>query len=141
MLFAGPKFSFKLVLTRGVHMKDSKENKLARLVGSNIAMRRKLKKWTQAQLGEMLGIGTDSVCRIERGVTAPRFQRIEDIAHLLGCSVADLFKTPEEQLQSALCSQNADSADTQLDVSSQIARLSEQILLLTKLLSKNSTAV
>ena len=41
-------------------MKDSKNHKLAQLVGGNIAMRRKLKKWTQAQLGEMLGIGTDS---------------------------------------------------------------------------------
>ena len=122
-------------------MKDSKNHKLAQLVGGNIAMRRKLKKWTQAQLGEMLGIGTDSVCRIERGITAPRFQRFEDIAHLLDCSVADLFKTPEEQLQSALCAEQADSADTAQDVSSQIARLSEQILLLAKLLSKNSTAV
>jgi len=122
-------------------MKDSKGHKLARLVGSNIAMRRKHKKWTQAQLGEMLGIGTDSVCRIERGVTAPRFQRIEDIAHLLDCSAADLFKTAEEQLQSSMCAQNGDSSGTSMDVSSQIARLSEQILFLAKLLSKNSTAV
>ncbi len=122
-------------------MKDSKGHKLAQLVGCNIATRRKLKKWTQAQMGEMLGIGTDSVCRIERGITAPRFQRIEDIAHLLDCSVADLFKTPEEQLQSAMYTEQAETSGAALDIPSQIARLSEQLLLLAKQLSKSSTAV
>lgn len=53
-------------------MKDSYGHKLAQLVGSNIATRRKLKNWTQAQLGEMLGIGTDSICRIE-----PKFPDIK----------------------------------------------------------------
>ena len=121
-------------------MKDSHGHKLAQLVGSNIATRRKLKNWTQAQLGEMLGIGTDSICRIERGVMAPRFQRLEDLAHLLDCSVADLFKTPEELLQSVQCSRQTGLAHS-LDVPSQIARLSEQIIFLTKLLNKDSNVV
>lgn len=122
-------------------MKDSHGHKLAQLVGSNIATRRKLKNWTQAQLGEMLGIGTDSICRIERGVMAPRFQRLEDLAHLLDCSVADLFKTPEELLQSVQYSRQAELANIALDVPSQIARLSEQIIFLTKLLNKDSNVV
>ena len=72
---------------------------------------------------------------------APRFQRLEDLAHLLDCSVADLFKTPEELLQSAQYSRQAELANFALDVPSQIARLSEQIIFLTKLLNKDSNGV
>lgn len=72
---------------------------------------------------------------------APRFQRLEDLAHLLDCSVADLFKTPEELLQSAQYSRQAELANFALDVPSQRARLSEQIIFLTKLLNKDSNVV
>ena len=115
-------------------MKERKDNNLAKLVGSNIAARRKQKNWTQAQLGEKLGIGTDSLCRIERGVMAPRFQRLNDIAHFLDCSVADLFKTPEELFAPAQSINVSDSQAIPLDIPSQIAKLSEQIILLSKIL-------
>ena len=115
-------------------MKEQKDNNLAKLVGCNIAARRKQKNWTQAQLGEKLGIGTDSLCRIERGVMAPRFQRLDDIAHFLDCSVADLFKTPEELLISIQYTKISDSIKIPMDIPSQIAKLSEQIILLSKML-------
>lgn len=109
-------------------MKENKRCSLAQRLGANIAAYRRLKGWTQAQLGEKLGIGTDSLCRIERGVMAPRFQRLEDFADILGCSVADLFKTPEEILNTCTSPKN----DIPLDVPTAIARLSEQILFLSR---------
>lgn len=115
-------------------MKDKKGNSLAKLVGSNIAARRKMKNWTQAQLGEKLGIGTDSLCRIERGIMAPRFQRLDDIAQALDCSVTDLFKTPEELIQSQSSENAPISQEIPMDIPTQIAKLSEQIILLSKLL-------
>ena len=33
---------------------------------------------------------------IERGLVAPRFQRLEEIAEILECSVAELFMTQED---------------------------------------------
>lgn len=115
-------------------MKEQKDNNLAKLVGGNIAARRKQKNWTQAELGEKLGIGTDSLCRIERGVMAPRFQRLDDIAHFLDCSVADLFKTPEELFTSVQYTKVSGSINMPIDIPSQIAKLSEQIILLSKML-------
>lgn len=113
-------------------MKDVKSKSLARRVGANIAAHRKLKGWTQAQLGEILGIGTDSLCRIERGTMAPRFQRLEDIAEALGCSVADLFRTPEEILEQYKRIDEKYSKSIPLDIPATIAKLSEQILFLSK---------
>ena len=113
-------------------MKDEKCNSLARRVGANIAAYRKLKGWTQAQLSEILGIGTDSLCRIERGTMAPRFQRLEDIADALGCTVSDLFRTPEEILSLYGLGNDKAEDDLPLDIPSTIARLSEQILFLSK---------
>jgi len=116
-------------------MKDNKINKVAQLLGSNIAAYRKRKGWTQAFLGEQLGIGTDSLCRIERGVMAPRYHRLQDIADLLDCTIADLFKTPQEMADSCL-SKNVAKDSTPPDIPSQIAKLSKQITLLAKMLSK-----
>ncbi|MBQ2761867.1 MAG: helix-turn-helix transcriptional regulator [Mailhella sp.] len=113
-------------------MKEEKRNSLARRVGANIAAYRKLKGWTQAQLGEILGIGTDSLCRIERGTMAPRFQRLEDIAKALGCSVSDLFRTPEEILDSYELRSEYTDKKLPLDIPTTIAKLSEQILFLSK---------
>ena len=113
-------------------MKEEKRNSLARRVGANIAAYRKLKGWTQAQLGEILGIGTDSLCRIERGTMAPRFQRLEDIADALGCTVSDLFRTPEEILSTYDLRNDKAEDELPLDIPSTIARLSEQILFLSK---------
>ena len=77
-------------------MKEKRLSSVAELVGSNIAERRKQKHMTQARMGELLGITTDSLCRMERGIIAPRFHRLADIAAILGCSVADLFAAPGE---------------------------------------------
>ena len=61
-------------------MKEKRLSSVAGLVGNNIAVRRKQKHMTQARMGELLGITTDSLCRMERGIIAPRFHRLADIA-------------------------------------------------------------
>jgi transcriptional regulator with XRE-family HTH domain len=53
---------------------------------------------TQAELAEQLNMGSDSLSRIENGIVAPRFQRLEDIAKILDCTVADLFRKGDEPL-------------------------------------------
>ena len=73
-------------------MARKSKQRLALIVGANICARRKLKNLTQASFAEQLGIGADSLSRIERGLTAPRFNTLEKMADLLDCPVADLFQ-------------------------------------------------
>ena len=78
-------------------MASRKIQSVAAVVGGNISARRKLLRYTQAELAEKLNMGPDSLSRIEKGVIAPRFQRLADIAAALDCSISDLFrmdKTP-----------------------------------------------
>ena len=71
----------------------SRKNKepLAIIVGANISTRRKRKGLNQVQLAELLGIGPDSLSRIESGITAPKFQTLEKMAQVLECPVAEFF--------------------------------------------------
>ena len=77
----------------------SRKNKepLAVIVGANITAKRKRMGLNQAQLAEQIGIGPDSLSRIESGVTAPKFQTLEKLAHVLECSVAELFLSEGEE--------------------------------------------
>lgn len=74
-------------------MDSANSPKMTEVVGGNIRKRRMALGLTQAKLAERLSIGSDSVCRIERGTVAPKFQRLTDIAAALDCSVLDLFRT------------------------------------------------
>ena len=71
---------------------------MASVVGGNISARRKLLGYTQAELAEKLNMGPDSLSRIEKGVVAPRFQRLGDIAAALDCPIAELFMTDKPLL-------------------------------------------
>ena len=77
-------------------MAERRVQRLASIVGACIASRRKQKGLTQAEFAERLGMGADSLSRIEKGVVAPRFSRLEQIAAHLECTVADLFRDPNE---------------------------------------------
>ena len=69
---------------------------LAAIVGENILMRRKRRNLTQEKLAEMVGIGQQSLSRMEKGHIAPRFDRLQELANALGCTVAALF---EQQIE------------------------------------------
>ena len=72
---------------------------LARIVGAHIANRRKQKGMTQVECAKRLGMGADSLSRIEKGVVAPRFPRLEQIAETLDCQVAELFRPPSDSFK------------------------------------------
>ncbi|MCL1916047.1 MAG: helix-turn-helix domain-containing protein [Desulfovibrionaceae bacterium] len=65
---------------------------LEKIVGENIFIRRKRRNLTQEKLAEMVGIGQQSLSRMERGHIAPRFDRLQELAGALGCPVAALFE-------------------------------------------------
>lgn len=52
---------------------------------------------TQEALAETLGISQESLCRMEKGLIAPRFERLFDFARALDCSIADLFAEPKSK--------------------------------------------
>lgn len=66
--------------------------KLAKLVGTNIQERRKKLGLTQECLAEKIGVGQQSLSRMERGDIAPKLERLPDVAATQRCSVADLFR-------------------------------------------------
>lgn len=105
-------------------MKEKRLSSVAGLVGNNIAERRKQKHMTQARMGELLGITTDSLCRMERGIIAPRFHRLADIAAILGCSVADLFAAPGEIVVKIPKLEDAGLQADPAAISAEIAKLS-----------------
>ncbi len=60
-------------------------------VGENIARARKEKGWTQAELGERLGVSNQAVSKWEAGVTSPDISLLPLIADAFECSIDDLF--------------------------------------------------
>jgi transcriptional regulator with XRE-family HTH domain len=94
----------------------SPEKQLAREVGGIIAIRRKAKGLTQAQLAEQMDIEKESVSRIETGHIAPSLGRLAQIAKLLDCDISDLLKisTPDISDQAlALMSRVEDLSESQ----------------------------
>ena len=79
-------------------MSSRKIRNLAAIVGTNIAHRRKAVGLTQDQLAEKLNISGASLSRIESGMAAPRFPRLEEMAEIFGCHVADLFRKEDDPL-------------------------------------------
>lgn len=79
-------------------MTSRKIQSLAAIVGANITQRRKSIGLTQDQLAEKLNISGASLSRIENGTAAPRFPRLEEMAEILGCHVADLFRKEGDPL-------------------------------------------
>jgi len=69
-----------------------KANVIAITVGQNIQFRRKKRKLTQEALAEMVGIGQQSLSRMEKGRIAPRIERLQDFAVALGCMAVDFLQ-------------------------------------------------
>lgn len=64
--------------------------------GAIISEKRKLLRMSQEELAERVGISQESLSRMEKGVIAPRFERLQLFAEALECSIADLFRGEEE---------------------------------------------
>lgn len=79
-------------------MSGKQISNLAALVGRNIVKQRRKLGLSQDQLAERLNIACSSLSRIENGLSSPRFERLEALAKVLECSVADLFRDEGESL-------------------------------------------
>jgi transcriptional regulator with XRE-family HTH domain len=67
---------------------------LRRSFGLRLKSIRTSRKLTQEQFAEFIGVSVDFLSLIERGISAPSFERIEQIAGRLDTSVASLFTFP-----------------------------------------------
>jgi transcriptional regulator with XRE-family HTH domain len=64
---------------------------LRRQFGLRLKSIRTARKLTQEQFAEVIGVSVDFLSLIERGINAPSFERIEQIAKRLDTSAASLF--------------------------------------------------
>lgn len=69
-----------------------KDKGIASEVGAAIAVLRKRQRLTQAQVAESMNVEKETVSRIETGVISPSLARLRQIADVLGCTPADLFR-------------------------------------------------
>jgi transcriptional regulator with XRE-family HTH domain len=72
------------------------EKEFIRSVGGRIAEVRRSRNMTQEQVGEAVGIETESVSRIETGATVPTLKRIYQFAILFKCQPVEFFPIAEE---------------------------------------------
>ncbi|OGQ35974.1 MAG: hypothetical protein A3G39_08865 [Deltaproteobacteria bacterium RIFCSPLOWO2_12_FULL_43_16] len=62
-----------------------------RLIGKQVAKIRREKGFTQAQLAESLDVATETISRLERGVSIPSLKTLENISLILNIKLKDLF--------------------------------------------------
>jgi transcriptional regulator with XRE-family HTH domain len=60
--------------------------------GTVVSERRRLLGMSQETLAERVGISQESLSRMEKGFIAPRFERLQQFADALECSIPDLFR-------------------------------------------------
>ncbi|MFT4195947.1 helix-turn-helix domain-containing protein [Ottowia sp.] len=70
---------------------------LAQRLGTQIAVLRKTKEWTQADLAERIGVEPETISRFERGATTPSLQTLEKISHCLRVRIGELLAETSAQ--------------------------------------------
>lgn len=104
-------------------MDQKRQDRLAAALGAAIARRRAEKRLTQDDMALSVGIGSEAVSRIERGVVLPTLPRLFDFAEALDCRVQDLIgaasERPDDQaaaIAKRLAALSAEDRDTALAV-------------------------
>jgi len=64
---------------------------ITKLIGSNIAVIRKDRELTQAQLAEMIDAAVETISRIERGVSIPSLKTLEKISSAMHVHIKELL--------------------------------------------------
>lgn len=64
---------------------------LATRLGRNLAIQRRTRNWTQAQVAERVGVDTETISRFERGAALPSLLTLDKLARVLRVSLADLL--------------------------------------------------
>lgn len=73
-------------------------------IGENIARLRKEKGWTQAELGEKLGVSHQAVSKWESGMTMPDIMLLPTLADMFGIYIDELFsREVKTQVTYSLC--------------------------------------
>lgn len=65
-------------------------SKIEELIGKQISGIRKERELTQAELAERVGVASETISRIERGVSVPSLKTLEDIAGALNVPLKEL---------------------------------------------------
>lgn len=73
-------------------MAEMTRESLSVILGNAIMNRRQRKGLTQVDFAKLLGIEQHSLSRMEKGLISPKMSRLQEIADILECSVADLFR-------------------------------------------------
>lgn len=94
---------------------NEEEKRLAKVIGSAIAKRRKLAGLTQEEVAENLDIGGEAVSRIERGIVIPTVARLVRFAEVFDCPIEELLVESSDR-----------SDDQGRVIASLIARLSSE---------------
>jgi len=68
-------------------------------LGSRVADQRRRAGLTQAKLAERVGVTTETVSRLERGMVIPSLARLEAISAALGVELAELFRVGDRDGQ------------------------------------------
>ena len=63
-----------------------------RLLGKRIALMRKERGFSQAQLAEAIDVAPETISRLERGVSVPSVSTLEDIVEALNITLKDIFE-------------------------------------------------
>lgn len=66
-------------------------NNVEKLIGEQIARLRKERELTQSQLAELVDVSTETISRLERGVSIPSLKTLEKISKSLHANLKDLF--------------------------------------------------
>ena len=67
------------------------DKSVLQVVGKRIQKLRQQKGFTQQQFSEMVGISTNYLSDLERGVSSPRMDKLVAIINALGCSADEVF--------------------------------------------------
>jgi transcriptional regulator with XRE-family HTH domain len=74
-------------------------SRLRQQFGVRLLTIRRSRHLSQEQFAELVGISVDFLSLIERGINAPSFEKLEQIAHRLGIPVWQLFKFPKRAVK------------------------------------------
>ena len=75
-------------------------------IGENIARLRKGKCWTQAELGEKIGVSNQAVSKWESGMTMPDVMLLPILADAFGVYIDELFsREVKSEIHSDLCAE------------------------------------
>ena len=95
------------------------KEELAIFIGSKIKEQRKLKGWTQLELGQRIGLGKNAISNYEKGFRSPKKNTMFDLANAFNIPIDDLFPPIHSP------SISLDTSDTARAISDTVERLEE----------------